>query len=174
MNRRCPEIVPLLGPQLDGELPADDRQWVDEHVRGCASCADRLALIAAQGAALRETFAARAADVRFDGFADRVLARVRRDEKPRLRQRLRVWSEEMWGAHRAAFTAGAGLALAACMALTVLFVPPRSADPDPQLLADASGPQLDEVDFGTHDGAVLQLPGETTVIWLSDDKAVPQ
>jgi hypothetical protein len=30
------------------------------------------------------------------------------------------------------------------------------------------------VDFGTRDGAVLQLPGQTTVIWMSDDRRVPQ
>jgi len=25
-------------------------------------------------------------------------------------------------------------------------------------------------DFGTHDGAVLQLPRQTTVIWMSEDR----
>jgi hypothetical protein len=30
------------------------------------------------------------------------------------------------------------------------------------------------VDFGTHDGAVLQLPHDTTVIWMSDDRGVQQ
>jgi hypothetical protein len=39
--------------------------------------------------------------------------------------------------------------------------------PDPQS-------RIEEVDFGTHDGAVLQLPNETTVIWMSDDRGAPK
>jgi hypothetical protein len=70
----------------------------------------------------------------------------------------------MFGAHRGAFGA-AGFVLAACMALAVVFVPQPSAD---DLAPDPSS-QVEEVDFGTHDGAVLQLPHETTVIWMSDD-----
>jgi hypothetical protein len=56
------------------------------------------------------------------------------------------------------------------MALVMLFLPPASADDGPAV-ADSS-PQVEEVDFGTRDGAVLQLGRETTVIWMSDDRAV--
>jgi hypothetical protein len=77
----------------------------------------------------------------------------------------------MWWAHRRAFTAAGGLAVAACLALAVLFAPSRTEDL--ALLADNS-PQIDEVDFGTRDGAGFQLPRETTVIWMSDDRAVAQ
>ena len=31
-------------------------------------------------------------------------------------------------------------------------------------------PQLEEVEFGSHDGAVLQLRDNTPVIWLSEDR----
>jgi len=61
--------------------------------------------------------------------------------------------------------------VAACMALAVLFFPSRADDAG--LIADNS-PQIEEVDFGTRNGAVLQLPRQTTVIWISDDRAVPQ
>jgi len=77
----------------------------------------------------------------------------------------------MLGAHRGAFGA-AGVVLAACMALAVFLAPSRAND-DLDLLADNS-PQVEQVDFGTRDGAVLQLPGQTTVIWLSDDRGTPQ
>ena len=61
------------------------------------------------------------------------------------------------------------------VALMVFVVPPRSAATgDGQLLAQADATAVEQVDFGTHDGAVLQLPGDTTVIWMSEDKAVPQ
>jgi len=74
----------------------------------------------------------------------------------------------MLGAHRGAFAGAAGFALAACMALAVVFSPQQQAGDE---LADNGG-QVEEVDFGTHDGAVLQLPHETTVIWMSDDRGV--
>lgn len=163
--RKCEEVVRLLGPMLDGALPDDDRAWVDEHVLGCVACRDRSALIAAQGLALREVFAAKPAN--FDGFADKVLARVAQD---RARAPAKVWGLEMWGAHKGAFAAAGGLALAACMALAVLFVQPSQPADDAALLADASQPQVEQVDFGTHDGAVLELPHDTTVIWMSEDR----
>jgi len=164
--RKCEDVVPLLGPMLDGELPEDDRQWVEEHLLGCARCRDRQALIAAQGRALREVYAAKSAD--FTGFADEITARVAADKG---RAPLKVWGSELWHAHRAAFAAAGGLAVAACMALAVLFVPPAT-QPQPTLLAEASVPstQVDEVDFGTHDGAVVQLPNQTTMIWMSEDR----
>jgi len=174
MTKKCEDVVPLLGPLLDSALQADDRAWVEDHLRGCASCRDRLALLAAQGEAIRELVAARAAARSFEGFADRVLARA---GTASALERTPVWVREMWGAHRGAFSATAGVALAACMALAVLFVPPQKPEAPP-LLAEASIPapssQVDTVDFGTHDGAVLQLPGDTTVIWMSDDRAVEQ
>ena len=30
--KRCQDIVPLLGPLLDGALPDDDRAWVEDHL----------------------------------------------------------------------------------------------------------------------------------------------
>jgi hypothetical protein len=78
----------------------------------------------------------------------------------------------MWWAHRRAFAAVSGVALAACVALGV-FVASSGSDDDGALLADNS-PQIEEVEFGTHDGAVLQLPQQTTVIWMSEDRRVAQ
>jgi len=169
--KRCEEVVPLLGPLLDGALPDDDRAFVEEHVRGCARCRDRAALLRAQAQALREALAARVERIDLSGFADGVLARVRagRGAAP---ERVPVWAREMWWAHRRPLAAAAGLALAACVALAV-FVTPSRPDDDDGLLADNS-PLIEEVDFGTHDGAVLQLPGQTAVIWMSEDRGVPQ
>ncbi|HUJ27154.1 MAG TPA: zf-HC2 domain-containing protein [Myxococcales bacterium] len=178
MTRKCEEVVPLLGPMNDGALEADDRAWVEEHLRGCSSCSDRRAFLAAQGQALREVLAARAAAASFDGFADQVMARIEKAPRASAAERTPVWFREMWGGHKGAFAATVGVALAACMALGVFFMPPRQADDgaeaDGQVFADATGPEVQEVDFGTHDGAVLQLPDDTTVIWMSDDKTVQQ
>lgn len=168
--KRCEEVVPLLGPLQDSVLPDDDRSWVEDHLRGCPSCRDRVALLFAQAHALREALDARAASLDFAGFSDQVLRRVR-SERASAAERAPVWGREMWWAHRGAFTAAGGLAVAACLALAVFFTPSRSDDIG--LLADNS-PQVEEVDFGTRDGAVLQLPRQTTVIWMSDDRAVAQ
>ncbi|HTO95612.1 MAG TPA: zf-HC2 domain-containing protein [Myxococcales bacterium] len=168
--KRCAEVVPLLGPLLDGALPDDDGLWVADHLRGCSSCRDRQALIAAQGAALREALAARSARLDLSGFTDRVLARVA--AQPDHASRTPVWGREMWWAHKGALSAAGGLLAAACMALAV-FLAPNRPDDDSGPLADNS-PQVEEVDFGTRDGAVLQLPAQTTVIWMSDDRGIPQ
>ena len=170
--RKCKDLVPLLGPMLDGELPEDDRAWVEEHLAGCTACRDRQALIAAQGQALRDHYGKEALD--FTGFTDKVMARVAADKG---RAPVGVWGNELWQAHRSAFMATSGLAVAACLALAVLFTPPKAAE-KPVMLAAASlpappaapGVQVDEVDFGTHDGAVLQLPQQTTVIWMAEDE----
>ena len=171
MTKRCEEVVPLLGPLCDAALPGDDAEWVTDHLTGCASCRDRRALIVAQGDALREVIRARAAAADFSGFAGKVMARVEKDAGS---APLRAYGSELWGAHKGAFAALSGLALAACLALAAIFIPPRSADDDGSLLADASDSQVEEVDFGTHEGAVLQLPQQTTVIWMSDDRAAVQ
>jgi anti-sigma factor RsiW len=168
--KRCEDVIPLIGPLLDGALGAGDRAWVDEHVRGCAACSGRRALLLAQAQALRDALRARSAALSLTGFSDRVLARVREQQKPRVAEQAQVWGREMWWAHRGVLTAGSGLALAACMALFTLLLPPASADDGPGI-ADNS-PQVEEVDFGTRDGAVLQLGRETTVIWMSDDRPV--
>ena len=169
--KRCEEVVPLLGPLLDAALPDDDRAWVEDHLLGCASCTDRKALLAAQGEAIREVLRARGRAADFSGFADRVMARV---EKERASAPVAAYGSELWGAHKGAFAAAGGFALAACLALAVFFLPARAEPDDGMLLADARASQVEEVDFGTHDGAVLQLPHETTVIWMSDDRAAVQ
>jgi hypothetical protein len=79
----------------------------------------------------------------------------------------------MWGAHRAMMATAGSVALAACLALVVFLQPPRPDDnaQAAELLADAALSQVDEVDFGTHDGAVMRLSDKTPVIWLGEDHA---
>jgi anti-sigma factor RsiW len=170
MKRRCEESVPLLGPWMDGELPEEDRAWLVEHVAGCAACAARKALLAAQRDALREAVMRRAASADLSRIPDAVLARVREDREPARVLRLRVWGAEMWSAHRRSISAAAGLAVAASLAVVALLSPLRGDSRTATLLADArnSGATVDQIDFENHEGAVLQS-GQTTVIWVDDD-----
>ena len=170
--KRCEEVVPLLGPLLDGALPEDDGAWVLDHLAGCASCQDRKALFTAQGDALRESLARQVAGADFSKLADRVMSRIVAEKRLSLSRRIPLWGGEMWGAHRGAFAAVSGLAAAAGLALAVFLVGPLQPQPgfEQTLLVDAAQPQVEEVDFGSHDGAVLQLANETTVIWMSEDR----
>ncbi len=170
MKRRCEESVPLLGPWMDGELPEEDSAWLAEHVGCCPTCTTRKALLAAQRDALREAVVRRAASADLSRLADAVMAGVEKDRAPAKVLRLRVWGTETWRAHRSGISAGAGLAVAACLALVAIFSPLRSDTPAGPLLADARslGATLEAIDFENHEGAVLQA-GQTTVIWVDDD-----
>jgi anti-sigma factor RsiW len=171
MKRRCEESVPLLGPWIDGELAAEDSAWLAEHVGCCETCSARKALLEAQRDAVREAVVARAASADLSGLADAVLARLRTDRPAAPVLRLRVWGTETWRAHGTRISAAAGLAVAASLALVALFSPLRNDAPGRGvLLADARAPNatVEEVDFESHEGAVLQA-GQTTVIWVDDD-----
>jgi anti-sigma factor RsiW len=169
MKRRCEESVPLIGPYLDGELPEEDLVWLEEHLSDCDPCTARKELLIAQAEAIRERAAARALEADLSGVADAVFARIDR-EAVRKAPPLSVWGLEMWGAHRAALSAGAGVAIAGCLALALFLAPPRTA---PVMLAQAqiAGASIDEIDFESHEGVVLQN-GATTTIWVDDDSPV--
>jgi anti-sigma factor RsiW len=169
MKRRCEESVPLIGPYLDGELPEEDLVWLEEHLSDCDPCSARMKLLVAQAEAVRECVAARAREADLSGVADAVLARIDR-EGPRPVPPLSVWGLEMWGAHRTALSAGAGVAVAGCLALA-LFLAPQRRSPVTLAQAQAAGASIDEIDFENHQGAVLQN-GATTTIWVDDDSPV--
>lgn len=181
MTRRCEETVPLLSPLRDGALPPDDRAWVEEHLQGCAACAERARLLRAQGEALRRHVEARAAGARFDGFADGVMARLAREGRHRSPwDSVRVFGADVLRPHRAGLSA---VALAACLALALVWRPLAGGvvpAPDELALADAppaGGASIEDLEYDDgSNGAVLQLRGRnapegpaTTVIWLSDD-----
>jgi anti-sigma factor RsiW len=170
MKRRCEESVPLIGPWMDGELPEEDLAWLTEHVACCEVCTTRKALLAAQRDAVRESVVRRAASADLSRIADAVLARVTHDRPPATALRLRVWGVETWRAHRGRISAAAGLAMAASLAVVALFSPLRSDTRTGPLLAEASGggTTVEEIDFESHEGAVLQS-GHTLVIWVDDD-----
>jgi anti-sigma factor RsiW len=42
-DRGCSQLVPLVTPYVDGELPPDARARVDAHIRVCAPCYSRIA-----------------------------------------------------------------------------------------------------------------------------------
>jgi anti-sigma factor RsiW len=171
--KSCREIVSLLGAYADGELPEDERDLVASHLGSCGSCPERLRLLAAQGAALRERIVARGAGRDLSGLAERVLALVAVEQRPAPLQSLPAWTSELWAAHRTLFATAGSLALVACLALAVIFKPDAQdlgAMQAEIAAADAVAPQVDEVDFDSNDGAVMQLRDRTPVIWLGRER----
>ena len=168
MTLRCQESVPLLGPYLDGELEAEDRAWVDEHLGGCAACRTRKALLAAQRDAIRNHVVARAAGADLSRLTTAVMQRVSRQ---RPSPPVSVWGRELWRAHRVRISTAAALAVAASVAAIVAIRPlgrgaPAASQPVAQIVS------IDEVDFVDRPGMVLQS-GQTAIIWLSKDQAQP-
>ena len=175
MTERCQDAVALLGPALDGELPTEDRAWIDEHLGGCASCRERQLFLAAQADGLRQALSARADMVDFSAFTARVMERVSAaQERPApLFERVAVWLRETFAANRFALGAGAGLTAAAALALVVVLQPAgRTGNSAGERLAlaaaDVQGQaDVEELDVYGQEGTVLQLPGQT-VIWVDD------
>ncbi len=180
---RCQDAVPLLGPLNDGELDSHDRAWLEAHLAGCASCGVRRTFLSAQAEALRQHVAARAGQADFSFFTARVMARVAADRRPSFADRASVWAREVLGAHRYAFGAGAGFAAAAALALSVGLRPSPVSLPSAEgalALASASrgvhAPEaeqdrqadIEELEVYGQEGVVLQIPGQSTVIWVTE------
>jgi anti-sigma factor RsiW len=178
MTERCPDVVPLLGPLIDDELPLADRTWVEEHLKACESCGARRALLQAQGTSLRERMREKARDADLSRLADQVLARIAAERPVPLAERVRLWLRETFGAHRLAFGASAGLAAAAALLVAVVGRPAsQRSDGRPIELASAaqgtqSEAQIEALDVYGQEGTVLQFPGQT-VIWVEDEPARP-
>jgi anti-sigma factor RsiW len=177
MTERCPDVVPLLGPLIDDELPPADRTWVEEHLKACESCSARQALLRAQGVALRERMHEKAREADLSRLADQVMARIAAERPVPMAERARVWLRETFGAHRLAFGASAGLAAAAALLVAVVGRPAQRSDGRPTELASAasgtqSEAQIEALDVYGQEGTVLQFPGQT-VIWVEDEPARP-
>ena len=166
----CAVRVLALSALADGALlqafsTAEARE-LEQHLAGCARCSARLLALRDQGEALRERLLARGGALDLTGFADRVLRAVETDRRPvRLGERAKVISLEQWALHRQFITAAAGVALAASVLLGVVLQPVQRRAP-PELLAQAS---VDFLELDGQAGAVLESPGQTTVIWVNEE-----
>ena len=168
----CAARVSALSALADGErlsaFSQAEARELEQHLAGCARCAARLFALREQGAWLRTRARARGEAIDLGGFADRVMAAVEQDRRPvRLGERARVISLEQWALHRQLITAAAGVALAASVLLGV-FLQPVALRAPPELLAQAS---VDFLELDGQAGAVLETPGQTTVIWVNEEVA---
>ena len=97
----CKELETLLHPYLDGELDADQRRGVDEHLKGCADCKGKLETFRAIHQALQS------AEYRYKA-SDTLKARLHKElEKAAAREARPPWTR--WAAAAAVAVLAAGL-----------------------------------------------------------------
>ena len=123
----CKELETLLHPYLDGELDADQRRGVEEHLKGCPSCTRQLATFRAIHQALQS------ADYRYQA-SDTLKQRLHRElEKAAAREARPKWPR--WAAAAAVAVLAAGLAW--------VFVPHGGGDADDAMVDAAVDQQQD-------------------------------
>ncbi len=184
----CARFVLLLSARIDGALGGAQLGPLEEHLAVCPSCRARELALLAQGEALRSGAADRLDVLEASGqldlarFTDRVMSAIDADARSGARparwSRLALTLRERWAHQRLRFSASLGVALAGAAAALLLLVLPHAASmPSGALLAQdvavrqaqASVEKL-ELTQGTT-GVVLEVPGQPTVIWLSDEAA---
>ena len=185
MSRDCRAFIEQLSCRLDGALESAPSVRLEEHLAGCASCRARELSLLAQGEAVRAQAAGLLAEheargeIDLSGFSARVLRATEREaHRPSFVQRLAVSLRERWEHQRLAISAGFGLSLAGCAGLLLLatMTTQRTPSSGSQLLA-AQQPLGTQASIDTLEllsganGAVFEQPGETTVIWVTEETA---
>jgi anti-sigma factor RsiW len=184
----CKPFVMLISARIDGALDAARFGQLAEHLADCASCRARERSLLAQGQALRAgsltRLAALEASGKIDltGFADRVLRAATQRERPAHPtrwERLALSLRERWEHQRLALSASLGVAGAGLATVFFVLVLPRVLAPhgmpasaQPELAAGGSQASIDTIELmrGTT-GLVFEVPGQTTVIWVSEEAA---
>ncbi len=145
----CIRFAPMIGAR-EGELTPGEAKALDLHVKSCRTCAAMAADASATGGLVSEALLAAANARDFAPFADQVMARVRRAERPGLAG----W----FGRHRRAAAATLVPALAA-LAL-IVYVRVDGGRESIALLELTSEGEATTV-LQTSDGPVVLLAGET-------------
>jgi hypothetical protein len=128
-------------------------------VQGCTACQSRLTDLRATSAAMQAYLTHRAEGVDFSGFAQKVMAQVKKEPLP-LGQRLRVAWGELMAYHSAAIYSAFGAAAVATVVMGVVLVRPAGmGDPDDNSLVvhslSVSDPRYEPVVMHTDDGKTM-------------------
>jgi anti-sigma factor RsiW len=123
----------------DGELSASARARVEEALRASPEDRAYLAGLERLGDLVRTSCEELAAPASFDGFSERVAARIRAAERPGLGERLGVWFAEFLEHRRAVWIPAASLVGAAAAVLLVLPFVTGPKQPAPMPATAAGG-----------------------------------
>ena len=144
----CAKIAPLLGAR-DHELTASEAAALAAHLASCPRCNAIAADLAATDGMVREGLLARANARDFSTFADEVMVRVGRAERPGFFGWL--------GRHRLAAVAGTLIPVLAAVAL-LMYVRIEGREPVAMLELSAEGEATTVLQ--TADGPVVLLAGD--------------
>lgn len=171
MRHPDPEELQRL---VDGELGHRQTPSVSKHVSDCAECSEAVRRIRATGDLLRLAFDQIAEDAPLEGFADRVMESLAKQERKPLplRERIATWAGEFFRYRQKLWAPSLALASAAAVALVALLV--LRGDP-PLANQQPAGSTVISVSFGnTVNGHVFELEDKdgttTSVIWVDESK----
>jgi hypothetical protein len=141
----CVRFAPMIGAR-EGELPPGEASALAAHLSTCASCRARAADLVATEDLVAESLLARANAVDFSSFADEVMARVGKAERPGLLG----W----FARHRLAAAASLVPVLAA---LAVIVYVRIGSGPEPMAMLELSSEGEATTVLQTADGPVVLL-----------------
>jgi len=165
----CEPFVPTLSPFVDGELDPLARARVQEHLSGCADCTGRVADLRASSNLVRAGLEMAAEDVAWDGFAERVMAKVTPARLP-WPQALWVSWQERWTYQRGYLVLAAGAA-AAAVALAVA-TPARLRAPEGYANEHMALGTVSTDESAHVAPVVLETDNGDSIIWVVDHEHV--
>ncbi|MDD5306932.1 MAG: zf-HC2 domain-containing protein [Deltaproteobacteria bacterium] len=180
----------MLEQYHDGELRGRGAGAVESHVAACPQCKTELGKLGRMRNFLVLMSESEVADVSFEGFASRVDARIERERRPELGERLSVWLGEFFE-HRRVVWIPAAVAVAAVLAV-VLAIPfvsggpavaplpagggirLASAPPAAPVEGRTVGSEIASVSYGSLSGMVFEVAdgrgGTAAVVWINENR----
>lgn len=122
----------MLAKYYDGELSDKQSKWLEKQLEQSPEYKETLSKMNRMSHLLRLMHEESSSDVSFDGFSERVLTEIKRDDRPGFIERLKVWAEEFFEHRQRIWVPTAAVVTAA---LAVLLIIPLSD-------GDSSAPTL--------------------------------
>ena len=121
----------MLAKYYDGELSDRQARWVEEQLEQSPEHKEALSKLNRMSHLLRLMHEESASDVSFDGFSNRVLTAVSKEERPGFIERVKVWAEEFFEHRQRIWVPAAAIATAAIA--EVLVMPLSDGDSTPAI-----------------------------------------
>lgn len=154
------KFLPMLSPYVDGELPPEERQQVEQHLANSKESAAQVADFRAADGLMRHALEMQADTVDWKAFAEEVMGKVTPEKLP-LFERLKLSLSELLTYQRGpllAGLAGAAAAVAIAVPLSITLATPEgygSATMQVQAVSVEEGASFKPVVMKTEDGDAI-------------------